>query len=95
MEVVAVAVGLADAFTDTGCQSHGWRSIFFCWGCQCSRHRIAQAHLRNQLLLAWRPVKRLLLTGGVLRSVEWHRPIGDKDVRGRQAVSVITARRAH
>ena len=33
-------------------------------------------------------IKRLLLTGGLLRSVEWHQPIGDKDVRGRQAVSV-------
>ena len=33
-------------------------------------------------------IKRLLLTGGALRSVEWHQPIGDKDVRGRQAVSI-------
>ena len=32
--------------------------------------------------------KRLLLTGGLLRSIEWHRRTGEKDVRGRQAVSV-------
>ena len=29
-----------------------------------------------------------LLTGGLLRSVQWHRRTGEKDVRGRQAVSV-------
>ena len=33
-------------------------------------------------------IKRTLLNGGLLRSVQWHRRTGDKDVRGRQGVSV-------
>ena len=32
--------------------------------------------------------KKRLLEGGLLRSVEWHQRTGEKDVRGRQAVSV-------
>ena len=37
---------------------------------------------------ALRPARGTLLTGGLLRSVEWHQPTGERDVRGRQAVSV-------
>ncbi len=33
-------------------------------------------------------MKRTLLAGGLLRSIEWHQRTGDKDERGRQAVSV-------
>ena len=33
-------------------------------------------------------IKRTLLAGGLLRSIEWHQRTGDKDERGRQAVTV-------
>ena len=32
--------------------------------------------------------KRRLLAGGLLQEIEWHQPTGERDVRGRQAVSV-------
>ena len=43
--------------------------------------------LAAQLTSGVATLKRTLLAGGLLRSVEWHQRIGTKDVRGRQAVS--------
>ena len=88
VEVEAVAVGLADAFTDRIVSLTAGAPSFSAGAENCSSHRTAQDHWRNQLLGAWPPAKRLLLAGGVLRSVEWHQPTGERDVRGRQAVSV-------
>ena len=51
-------------------------------------HRIAQARLRTRSPAASPPSKARCWTGGLLRAVEWHRPTGERDVRGRQAVSV-------
>ena len=42
----------------------------------------------NALIARVAATKRTLLTGGLLRAVEWHQPTGERDVRGRQAVSV-------
>ena len=44
--------------------------------------------IANQLTAGIAQMKRTLLAGGLLRSVEWMQRTGDKDVRGRQAVSV-------
>ena len=44
--------------------------------------------LADTLTRAIAAKKRALLKGGLLREVEWHRPSGPRDVRGRQAVAV-------
>ena len=44
--------------------------------------------IANQLTAGIAQMKRTLLAGGLLRSVEWMQRTGDRDLRGRQAVSV-------
>ena len=55
VEVEAVAVGLADAFTDVLVSLTAGVPSLSAAPAERSRHRIAQAHLRNQSLVAWRP----------------------------------------
>ena len=87
VEVEAVAQGLADAFTDVlvsltaGAPSFAARADIL-------SPADRTGPLAKSISRGVATSKRLLLTGGLLRSIEWHRRTGEKDVRARQAVSV-------
>ena len=83
----AVAVALADAFTDRVVSLTAGAPSFSAVAAKLSPSD-RTGPLAKSITLGVATSKRLLLTGGVLRSVEWHQRTGEKDVRGRQAVSV-------
>ena len=94
VEVEAVAVGLADAFTDVLVSlTAGAPSL------SAGAELLSPSDRTGPLA---KSVTRgvgdrqdeLLLTGGLLRSVEWHQPTGEKDVRGRRPYRNVAARRA-
>ena len=87
VEVEAVAVGLADAFTDVLVSLTAGAPTFSA-GAELLSPSDRTGPLANSLTRGVISIKRTLLNGGLLRSVQWHQPTGEKDVRGRQAVSV-------
>ena len=87
IEVAAVAVGLEDAFHDVSVSlTAGAPSLSAKAFLLSPSDRTGP--LANSLTRGVVSIKRTLLRGGLLRSVQWHRRTGEKDVRGRQAVSV-------
>ena len=87
IEVAAVAVGLEDAFHDVAISlTAGAPSLSA--GAVLLSPSDRTGPLANSLTRGVVSIKRTLLRGGLLRSVQWHRRTGEKDVRGRQAVSV-------
>ena len=87
VEVEAVAVGLADAFTDVAVSLAAGASSFSA-AAELLSPSDRTGPLAKSIALGVATSERLLLTGGVLRSVEWHRPTGVRDERGRQAVTI-------
>ena len=83
----AVAVGLADAFTDRIVSLTAGAPSFSA-GAEKISPSDRTGPLAKSITRGVATSKRLLLTGGLLRSVEWHQRTGEKDVRGRQAVSI-------
>ena len=87
VEVEAVAVALADAFTDTAVSLTAGAPSFTV-GVVKRTPSQRTGPLANSLTSGIATIKSTLLAGGLLRAVEWHQPTGPRDVRGRQAVSV-------
>ena len=87
VEVGAVAVGLADAFTDRVVRLTAGAPSFSAGAGKLSPSD-RTGPLANSLTRGVVSIKRTLLRGGLLRSVQWHQRTGEKDVRGRQNVSV-------
>ena len=87
IDVDAVAVGLAQPFIDTAVSLTAGAPAFTV---AVEKRTPSQrtGPLANSLTSGIATIKSTLLAGGLLRAVEWHRPTGVKDVRGRQAVEV-------
>ena len=83
----AEAVALADAFTDVLVSLTAGAPSFSA-GAELISPSDRTGPLANSLTRGVVSIKRTLLRGGLLRSIEWHQRTGEKDVRGRQAVSV-------
>ena len=87
VDVQAVAVGLADAFTDRVVSLTAGIPSFSA-GAEKLKPSDRTGPLANSLTRGVVSIKRTLLRGGLLRSVQWHQRTGEKDIRGRQAVSI-------
>ena len=87
VEAEAVAVALADAFTDVLVSLTAGAPSFSA-GAELLSPSDRTGPLANSLTRGVVSIKRTLLNGGLLRSVQWLRRTGDKNVRGRQAVSI-------
>ena len=84
----AEAVALADAFTDVLVSLTARAPSFSVAGVEKRVPSDRTGPIAASLTTGIATIKSTLLAGGLLRAVEWHRPTGEKDVRGRQAVSV-------
>ena len=87
IDVEAVAVGLADAFTDRVVNLTAGAPSFSAGAGKLSPSD-RTGPLANSLTRGVASTKGTLLRGGLLRSVEWHQRTGPRDVRGRQAVEM-------
>ena len=84
----AETVELADAFTDRVVRLTAGAPSFSVASVEKRTPSQRTGPLANSLTSGIATIKSTLLEGGLLRAVEWHRPTGMRDERGRRAVSV-------
>ena len=88
VEAEAGAVALATAFTDTTVSLTAGAPSFSVAGVEKRVPSDRTGPIARSITQGVATIKSTLLAGGLLRAVEWHRPTGERDVRGRQDVLV-------